>query len=283
MKCDQCGRETSGIPFTCNECGQTHCHEHRLPEAHNCRGVKTNNLTFGEVDESPQNESTVSNIFWFIISLPVWIFTNIIGFAKFTWNYPASGVWKLTKFGGIIAIVILVAGQAGIGPIQSPQDQVVSPITSNIENTTDTEIDEERTEKLVREEINTVREQRGLSRLGSDADVARIAQSHSADMAARDELAHDLPGSTADQRLATAGCRPGGENVAQTWVYTDVETEDGIVYIGGEEELAGSLRRQWMNSPGHRENIVRSRWSVTGIGIEVTDENKVYATQMFCA
>ena len=37
-----------------------------------------------------------------------------------------------------------------------------------------------------------------------------------------------------------------------------------------------------MNSDGHRENVLASRWNSEGIGIYVTDENKVYATQNFC-
>ena len=37
MKCDYCGKEED-LPFTCNYCGGTFCAEHRLPEAHACRG-----------------------------------------------------------------------------------------------------------------------------------------------------------------------------------------------------------------------------------------------------
>ncbi len=37
MKCDLCGAEED-LPFTCNYCGGTFCAEHRLPEAHACKG-----------------------------------------------------------------------------------------------------------------------------------------------------------------------------------------------------------------------------------------------------
>ncbi len=40
MKCDFCGREED-LPFTCNYCGGTFCGDHRLPEAHACRGDLT--------------------------------------------------------------------------------------------------------------------------------------------------------------------------------------------------------------------------------------------------
>ena len=37
MKCDYCGAEES-LPFVCNYCGGVFCANHRLPEAHACKG-----------------------------------------------------------------------------------------------------------------------------------------------------------------------------------------------------------------------------------------------------
>ncbi len=37
MNCEFCGREES-LPFVCNYCGGVFCSEHRLPEAHMCKG-----------------------------------------------------------------------------------------------------------------------------------------------------------------------------------------------------------------------------------------------------
>jgi len=37
MKCDFCGAEET-LPFICNYCGGTFCGDHRLPEAHQCKG-----------------------------------------------------------------------------------------------------------------------------------------------------------------------------------------------------------------------------------------------------
>jgi Zn-dependent protease len=37
MKCEYCGAEES-LPFVCNYCGGVFCGDHRLPEAHNCKG-----------------------------------------------------------------------------------------------------------------------------------------------------------------------------------------------------------------------------------------------------
>ncbi|MBO8181353.1 MAG: rhomboid family intramembrane serine protease [Archaeoglobus sp.] len=38
-KCDFCGKEEY-LPFECRYCGGKFCAEHRLPEAHNCEGIK---------------------------------------------------------------------------------------------------------------------------------------------------------------------------------------------------------------------------------------------------
>ena len=37
MNCDFCGQEES-LPFVCNYCGGAFCADHRLPEAHQCKG-----------------------------------------------------------------------------------------------------------------------------------------------------------------------------------------------------------------------------------------------------
>jgi len=38
-KCDVCGKNYKGLPYTCRECGGKHCSDHRLPEAHSCGSV----------------------------------------------------------------------------------------------------------------------------------------------------------------------------------------------------------------------------------------------------
>lgn len=36
VKCDYCGKEIQGFPYTCSYCGGTFCAEHHLPENHDC-------------------------------------------------------------------------------------------------------------------------------------------------------------------------------------------------------------------------------------------------------
>ncbi|MDD4083276.1 MAG: AN1-type zinc finger domain-containing protein [Sphaerochaetaceae bacterium] len=38
--CDKCKKTIDGLPYRCSKCGETFCSEHRLPENHNCRGLR---------------------------------------------------------------------------------------------------------------------------------------------------------------------------------------------------------------------------------------------------
>jgi Zn-dependent protease len=44
LKCEFCGKEES-LPFVCNYCGGAFCADHRLPEAHQCKGDLTQKRT----------------------------------------------------------------------------------------------------------------------------------------------------------------------------------------------------------------------------------------------
>ncbi|PSP80105.1 rhomboid family intramembrane serine protease [Halobacteriales archaeon QS_1_68_20] len=47
--CDQCGAEEN-LPYQCRHCGGTYCSEHRLPENHDCPGLKQWNDPQGVFD-----------------------------------------------------------------------------------------------------------------------------------------------------------------------------------------------------------------------------------------
>jgi Zn-dependent protease len=44
LKCDYCGKDEP-LPFVCNYCGGAFCPDHRLPEAHQCKGDLTQKRT----------------------------------------------------------------------------------------------------------------------------------------------------------------------------------------------------------------------------------------------
>lgn len=143
--------------------------------------------------------------------------------------------------------------------------------------------------------INAARAEQGLPALAWDAALAGIALNHSRDMALRNYLSHDSPEGddfSARYRLAGYTCQiqighvvhTGAENIALGRLYDSVTTENGIAYHDWNTPQAIAHRTVdgWMDSPGHRENILTPHWRHQGIGIEIGPGNQIYITQNFC-
>lgn len=98
---------------------------------------------------------------------------------------------------------------------------------------------------------NTARSGAGCPPVSPDPRVAEAAQRHSDDMAVRDYFAHDSrDGRSFDRRIAAAGYpTPGAENIAM-----------------GQDD-AQHVVRDWMNSPGHRKNILDCSLRTIGVGL----------------
>lgn len=108
--------------------------------------------------------------------------------------------------------------------------------------------------------VNKQRTQRGERALIVNAKLQRAAQGHSENMVLDNYFSHYGPdGATPSQRMRTAGyiysSRIGyeiGENIA--W---------GTLYLATPK----SIVQAWMESPGHRENILNSHYRETAIGV----------------
>lgn len=153
----------------------------------------------------------------------------------------------------------------------------------------------EHIEGLIHEEVNEVRAENGLPAIQSSVALTDIARYHSRDMAAIGYFAHTAPdGQTMGDRydLFDYTCRvrtgsgneyaTGAENIAKTFYQARLTNGE---YYDTPEELAEGIVRQWMNSPDHRENILRPFWENEGIGVFVVQEEgewAIYVTQNFC-
>ena len=144
--------------------------------------------------------------------------------------------------------------------------------------------------------INEERRKNGLDPLQWDQSLANIALSHSVDMAQNDYFDHINPqGEDFADRYAEHGYNlethigdlvyVGGENlflnnVVKSYTYDEI-TNEVLEYVYNDmDELARSTVQGWMESPGHRDNIL-TPFTREGIGIYVTDEGKVYITENF--
>jgi uncharacterized protein YkwD len=110
--------------------------------------------------------------------------------------------------------------------------------------------------------VNQQRQQAGCSAFTEDSRLDTAAQGHSTDMATQHYFDHTTPaGVTFDKRETAAGYpSPGGENIAMG------------------QTSAQQVMTDWMNSPGHRANILNCQFTAIGIGL---DTNGWYWAQDF--
>ncbi|QUF02898.1 CAP domain-containing protein [Actinosynnema pretiosum subsp. pretiosum] len=110
--------------------------------------------------------------------------------------------------------------------------------------------------------VNQARGAAGCAALGVDDRVVTAARAHSADMASRGYFAHTSPeGVDFATRMREAGHpRPAGENIAMGQ--------------RSAEDVVGA----WLDSEGHRRNILDCSFTTTGVGL---DTRGWYWTQNF--
>jgi uncharacterized protein YkwD len=150
-------------------------------------------------------------------------------------------------------------------------------------------------EKRIHDLINKERQKHGLSTIRWDDALKRIAQKHSADMAKKKYFSHTSPeGHDLSYRYIksnyacaiTIGNRTykGAENIFQHNLYNSITTVNGAKYYDWNtlEHIAETTVEGWMNSPGHRKNILTPVWLREGIGVSIAPDDKVYITQNFC-
>jgi len=205
----------------------------------------------------------------------------------------------MAKFGVLGAILLVfISMQFGTG-IPAIDDTVDRIDTSDTQSDSQTQqnaagVNTTNVERLVHQEINERRANNGLDPITYDSALASIAEDHSQDMIERDFFAHENPdGDDVGDRYDQAGydCRvdtgggtysTGGENIAQTWWEQQISTTQGPVSYDTESELAVGIVNQWMNSTGHRANILTEHWESEGIGVVFADDDEVLVTQNFC-
>lgn len=101
--------------------------------------------------------------------------------------------------------------------------------------------------------LNATRQEAGLRALALNADISVGAGEWSCEMAQSGNFRH------AD--LRTAGVN--GENIA----------------FG--QQSAAAVHDAWMNSPGHRDNRMNSRWTQYGVGVCKNSAGRMYFTERF--
>lgn len=114
--------------------------------------------------------------------------------------------------------------------------------------------------------VNQERAAAGLGSLSSDSQLAAVAQKKAEDMAKNGYFSHTSPtyGSAFDMlKAAGISYRTAGENIAKG------------------QKTAETVMNGWMNSSGHRANILSSGYTRIGVGYAVDGSGMPYWVQIF--
>ena len=104
--------------------------------------------------------------------------------------------------------------------------------------------------------VNHIRAQLGCKPIKVAKKLNKSAQGHANDMSAKGYFSHTSADgrSWVSRQRATGWKQPGGENIARGF------------------GAAGSVMTAWMNSPGHRRNIVNCNFRYIGVGFTANGE-----------
>ncbi|HWR42116.1 CAP domain-containing protein [Sporomusa sp.] len=167
---------------------------------------------------------------------------------------------------GIVAIGLISAltnhgGKSSDNSTKSTTPSTSTGSSSQSQTTTSSASDEQQALKL----LNQDRAKNGLPALKSNSQLTTLARNYAKDMINRGYFSHYNPeGQSPFDRMTKAGIsyKTAGENLA---VNTSVSTAETA----------------FMNSSGHRANILNSSYTEVGVGVVSTSSGDVYVVQEF--
>ena len=125
--------------------------------------------------------------------------------------------------------------------------------------------------------VNEQRAKKKLSSLSEENDLDEIARSHSKDMLKRNYMSHFSPeGKSVVDRYSKYDPkirRSLGENIHT------IESSNGL---RDPRAIAEVMVKDWMNSSGHRKNILAKKYEFEGLGC-ASDGTRIFCTQVFAS
>ncbi|GEL78822.1 hypothetical protein TMU01_30570 [Tenuibacillus multivorans] len=154
-------------------------------------------------------------------------------------------------------------------PVETPanngQDQVEEPTQDQVEQDQSQTSELKAFEQQVVDLVNQERQKRGLQPLEASVELSDVAREKSRDMANKNYFSHTSPtyGSPFDMMQQFGiNYRTAGENIAMG------------------QRSPEQVMNGWMNSDGHRKNILNGNFTHIGVGY-VEANGQTYWTQMF--
>ncbi len=193
----------------------------------------------------------------FIFSLIIILCTVSVG-AQTTYTVKSGdSIWK-----------IAVKHETGISEILSKNPQVKNPslIYPGQKLTIPSPSSVKAFETEVVRLVNIERSKKGLQSLKQNWEIARVARYKSQDMINKKYFSHTSPTfGSPFKMMESFGIRfsSAGENIAYG------------------QNTPAEVMKGWMNSPGHRANILSPSYTNIGCGLAKTSSGVCYWTQMF--
>ncbi|MGN0735940.1 MAG: CAP domain-containing protein [Anaerovoracaceae bacterium] len=166
---------------------------------------------------------------------------------------------KGISFGGICKIFSLNCGQSVSGTVKSSGSTGATGSTGTVSSVNSME-------KQVASLTNSERKAAGLGSLTLDSQLSKLARMKAEDMAKNGYFSHTSPtyGSAFDMmKQYGVSYRTAGENIAKG------------------QKTAESVMNGWMNSSGHRANILSSTYTHIGVGYAKDSKGNTYWVQVF--
>jgi len=182
-------------------------------------------------------------------------------------------LWKIAKKYSFKLDNIIEANPQFENPnLIYPKDKVYQP-QKRSETEAEPETDNTETDKemqSIKQQVITLvnqeRKKRGLKPYQSNAKVTKAAQKKAKDMAANNYFSHQSPtyGSPSEMlNQFNIDYSAAGENIAKG------------------QQTAQDVMDSWMNSPGHRRNILSKKYNQIGIGVAKNERGILHWVQMF--
>ncbi|MDQ0351625.1 putative YkwD family protein/spore coat assembly protein SafA [Alkalibacillus filiformis] len=172
---------------------------------------------------------------------------------------PGDTLWKISRTYQIGLSEIINANPQFDNPdLIYPGDDVTIPLKTEVKSIED---------EVIRI-TNEMRQQHGLQPLKSDWQLSRVARYKSRDMRDQNYFSHQSPtyGSPFDMiEQFNVSYRRAAENIAAG------------------QQSPRSVVDSWMNSQGHRENMLDPNMTHIGVGYAEGGQYRHYWTQMFIA
>jgi uncharacterized protein YkwD len=176
----------------------------------------------------------------------------------------------------IVVISVFLAGLVAVGASVADAEHARAAGGGTVERCGGGEISHTEKEKKVFALHNEIRREHNLPTFCVHPKLQKAARAHSIDMIRRDYFSHNTRGrGPFDERLERFGYDSEG--------YRHYLVGENIAYGSGTYGEPDGVMRAWMQSDGHRHNILEGEFREIGVGTHVGEYKGIDGVTMYTA